>query len=188
MVRCATWPHHRPAAGGAEGRKSIAHSSCARACRSARGSPCAATDVGVLDRLLTIALPRIRDFRGLSPKQFDARATTRSVLNEQSMFTRSPGLDRTGARRGHGSFRRSHQPPTTRRPGTAGRSCFPVQGKLNSAKSVSSAAAKRSQGPGYNRCQRCGVRTRCSQVGLCRICLREIAPPRRTTRCEPVQW
>jgi large subunit ribosomal protein L5 len=32
-----------------------------------------------LDRLLTIALPRIRDFRGLSPNQFDGRATTRSA-------------------------------------------------------------------------------------------------------------
>ncbi len=28
-----------------------------------------------LDRLLSLALPRIRDFRGLSPKQFDGRGT-----------------------------------------------------------------------------------------------------------------
>ncbi len=31
------------------------------------------------DRLLTLALPRIRDFRGLSARQFDGRATTPSV-------------------------------------------------------------------------------------------------------------
>ena len=31
-----------------------------------------------LDRLLSIALPRIRDFRGLSPAQFDGTATTPS--------------------------------------------------------------------------------------------------------------
>jgi large subunit ribosomal protein L5 len=39
-----------------------------------------------LDRLLTIALPRIRDFRGLSPKQFDGRGNYTFGLNEQSMF------------------------------------------------------------------------------------------------------
>src|ERR671910_2587748 len=39
-----------------------------------------------LDRLTTIALPRIRDFRGLSPKQFDGRGNYTFGLNEQSMF------------------------------------------------------------------------------------------------------
>jgi len=39
-----------------------------------------------LDRLLTIALPRIRDFRGLSPSQFDGRGNYTFGLNEQSMF------------------------------------------------------------------------------------------------------
>jgi large subunit ribosomal protein L5 len=39
-----------------------------------------------LDRLLTIALPRIRDFRGLSPTQFDGHGNYTFGLNEQSMF------------------------------------------------------------------------------------------------------
>jgi large subunit ribosomal protein L5 len=39
-----------------------------------------------LDRLLSIALPRIRDFRGLSPRQFDSRGNYTFGLNEQSMF------------------------------------------------------------------------------------------------------
>ncbi|MGQ0718726.1 MAG: 50S ribosomal protein L5 [Pseudonocardiales bacterium] len=39
-----------------------------------------------LDRLLTIALPRIRDFRGLSPTQFDGNGNYTFGLNEQSMF------------------------------------------------------------------------------------------------------
>jgi large subunit ribosomal protein L5 len=39
-----------------------------------------------LDRLLSIALPRIRDFRGLSPKQFDSRGNYTFGLTEQSMF------------------------------------------------------------------------------------------------------
>src|ERR1700750_593557 len=39
-----------------------------------------------LDRLLTIALPRIRDFRGLSPRQFDGHGNYTFGLTEQVMF------------------------------------------------------------------------------------------------------
>ena len=39
-----------------------------------------------LDRLLSVALPRIRDFRGLSPKQFDGNGNYTFGLTEQSMF------------------------------------------------------------------------------------------------------
>ncbi len=39
-----------------------------------------------LDRLVTVALPRIRDFRGLSSRQFDGRGNYTFGLNEQSMF------------------------------------------------------------------------------------------------------
>ncbi|MBA2697861.1 MAG: 50S ribosomal protein L5 [Nocardioidaceae bacterium] len=39
-----------------------------------------------LDRLLTLALPRIRDFRGLSPKQFDGKGNYTFGLTEQVMF------------------------------------------------------------------------------------------------------
>jgi large subunit ribosomal protein L5 len=39
-----------------------------------------------LDRLLSTALPRIRDFRGLSAKQFDGSGNYTFGLTEQSMF------------------------------------------------------------------------------------------------------
>ena len=39
-----------------------------------------------LDRLLSLALPRIRDFRGLSDKQFDGNGNYTFGLTEQSMF------------------------------------------------------------------------------------------------------
>jgi large subunit ribosomal protein L5 len=39
-----------------------------------------------LDRLVTIALPRIRDFRGLSPKQFDGSGNYTFGVTEQSIF------------------------------------------------------------------------------------------------------
>jgi large subunit ribosomal protein L5 len=39
-----------------------------------------------LDRLLSLALPRIRDFRGLSPKNFDGNGNYTFGLTEQVMF------------------------------------------------------------------------------------------------------
>lgn len=39
-----------------------------------------------LDRLVSLALPRIRDFRGLSPKQFDGNGNYTFGLTEQSVF------------------------------------------------------------------------------------------------------
>ena len=39
-----------------------------------------------LDRLVTLALPRIRDFRGLSDRQFDGNGNYTFGLTEQSMF------------------------------------------------------------------------------------------------------
>ncbi|MDD6461344.1 MAG: 50S ribosomal protein L5 [Bifidobacteriaceae bacterium] len=39
-----------------------------------------------LDRLLTLALPRIRDFRGINGKQFDGNGNYNFGLTEQSMF------------------------------------------------------------------------------------------------------
>jgi large subunit ribosomal protein L5 len=56
-----------------------------------------------LDRLLSLALPRIRDFRGLDPSQFDGRGNYTFGLTEQVMFheidqdriDRSRGMDIT---------------------------------------------------------------------------------------------
>ena len=56
-----------------------------------------------LDRLVSVALPRIRDFRGLSPRQFDGRGNYTFGLTEQVMFheinqdriDRSRGMDIT---------------------------------------------------------------------------------------------
>ena len=39
-----------------------------------------------LDRLITIALPRVRDFRGISPKSFDGRGNFAMGLKEQIVF------------------------------------------------------------------------------------------------------
>ena len=39
-----------------------------------------------LDRLISIAIPRIRDFRGLNPKSFDGRGNFSMGVKEQIMF------------------------------------------------------------------------------------------------------
>jgi large subunit ribosomal protein L5 len=39
-----------------------------------------------LDRLITIALPRVRDFRGVNPKSFDGRGNYAMGLKEQLVF------------------------------------------------------------------------------------------------------
>jgi large subunit ribosomal protein L5 len=40
-----------------------------------------------LDRLIAIAIPRIRDFRGLPPKSWDGRGNYTFGLNDQTVFT-----------------------------------------------------------------------------------------------------
>lgn len=40
-----------------------------------------------LDKLISITLPRVRDFRGISPKSFDGRGNYTLGLNEQLIFS-----------------------------------------------------------------------------------------------------
>ena len=46
-----------------------------------------------LDRLVSLAIPRVKDFRGLSPSSFDGRGNYNMGLAEQSVF---PEIDPTG--------------------------------------------------------------------------------------------
>jgi large subunit ribosomal protein L5 len=39
-----------------------------------------------LDRLMNVALPRVRDFRGISPNSFDGRGNYTLGLREQLVF------------------------------------------------------------------------------------------------------
>jgi large subunit ribosomal protein L5 len=39
-----------------------------------------------LDRLVSLAIPRVKDFRGLSPKRFDGRGNYNMGLDEQTVF------------------------------------------------------------------------------------------------------
>ena len=130
-----------------------------------------------LDRLLSLALPRIRDFRGLSPKQFDGNGNYTFGLTEQSMFheidqdriDRVRGMDITVV--------------TTAKTDDEGRALLkharlPVQGELTMAKTalVNKANRKpkfRSVGTPLPECGRPHSVYR--KFGLCRICVREMA-------------
>ena len=71
-----------------------------------------------LDRLLSLALPRIRDFRGLSPEQFDGHGNYTFGLTEQVDVPRDrPGQDRPRPRHGH--HRRHHRHERRRGPRAA---------------------------------------------------------------------
>ncbi len=130
-----------------------------------------------LDRLLSIALPRIRDFRGLSPKQFDGHGNYTFGLTEQSMFheidqdkiDRVRGMDITIV--------------TTATTDDEGRSLlrrlgFPSR-RTDMAKKalINKAAAKpKFAVRAYTRCQKCGrPHSVYRKFGLCRICVREMA-------------
>ena len=57
-----------------------------RICPSARRSPSAATRCEFLDRLFNVALPRVRDFRGISANAFDGRGNYALGIKEQLIF------------------------------------------------------------------------------------------------------
>jgi large subunit ribosomal protein L5 len=130
------------------------------------------------DRLLSLALPRIRDFRGLSPKQFDGRGNYTFGLTEQSVFheidqdkiDRSRGMDITVVTtattddEGRALLERSASP--SRRTEQMAKKAL-----INKANKKPKFAVQ-----GYTRCQRCGrPKAVYRKFGLCRICLREMA-------------
>ena len=51
-----------------------------------------------LDRLVNVALPRVRDFRGVSPKSFDGRGNYRSASGSRSSSPRSTTTRSTRSR------------------------------------------------------------------------------------------
>ena len=135
-----------------------------------------------LDRLISIALPRIRDFRGLNPGSFDGRGNYSLGIREQIIF---PEIDYDSVDRSAASTSRSRR----RRRRTSRRSrCCARSGcrsrpraeeglgwrrsRWSSSRSAHAAVRMRA----YTRCNRCGrPRAVFRKFGLCRICLRELA-------------
>ena len=110
-----------------------------------------------LDRLLSTALPRIRDFRGLSSKQFDGHGNYTFGLTEQSMFHEidQDSIDRV--RHGHHGCHLGHHRRRGSRPSASPR--LPVQGGLTHGQDIP-------EGQG------------CPQAEVRRACLHPVQPLR----------
>ena len=79
-----------------------------------------------LDRLVNIALPRVRDFRGLNPKSFDGRGNYAMGIKEHIVF---PGdqLRQGRSDLGHGHHRLHDCQDGRRSPGAAQGLQFPFR-------------------------------------------------------------
>ena len=133
-----------------------------------------------LDRLVSIALPRIRDFRGLNPDSFDGRGNYSLGIREQIIF---PEIDYDSVRDPRPRHR-DHDDGGDRRagPGAPARARHAVRHRekgLVVAKTSLRVKQKRQPKHGvraYTRCNRCGrPRAVFRRYMLCRICLRELA-------------
>ena len=135
-----------------------------------------------VDRLVTLALPRVRDFRGVARKAFDGRGNYTLGLREQIIF---PEIDYDKIDVIKGMNSRS-SPPQDRRGGPRAphRARHAVQEIGTSHGTCTSMFAKLEKKPKFqvrhrNRCKVCGrSRAYYRKFELCRICLRQLRAPR----------
>ena len=139
-----------------------------------------------LDRLVSIALPRIRDFRGLPPTAFDGRGNYSLGVREQIIFPEI-NYDDVDSVRGSTSRSRPPRSRTRRRWRFCASSAFHSSPRTTRGRrrrqawrrrvliaKASPAAEFKSRR--YTRCNRCGrPRSVYKKFGLCRICLRDLA-------------
>src|SRR6201992_3545134 len=131
-----------------------------------------------LDRLLSIALARIRDFRGVSDRQFDGRGHYTFGLTEQLMF-HEINPDQTDRQRGMDVTVVTSATTDEEGRSLLRRAGVPLTESIGAAKKRLIARAKRK--PKYEvrpstRCSRCGrPRAVYRRFGLCRICFRSMA-------------
>ena len=135
-----------------------------------------------LDRLVSIALPRIRDFRGLNPDSFDGRGNYSLGIREQIIFpeidydsiNQIRGLDvaiTTTAANDEQARALLHGARPAVRAADGGNSVMAKKSLV-----VKAARPAKFKVRNYTRCNRCGrPRAVYKKFGLCRICLRELA-------------
>ena len=153
-----------------------------------------------MDRLTSIAIPRIRDFRGLNPRSFDGRGNYSMGVREQIIFPEIDydaidqvrGLDvtitttaQTDAeafalleRAGHAVLPRGStgRLRVLERPGHRGLRNRERNSVAKTSKIVRAARPAKFKTRAYTRCRKCGrPRAVYRKFGLCRICLREMA-------------
>ena len=138
-----------------------------------------------LDRLVSVALPRIRDFRGLNPRSFDGRGNYSLGVREQIIF---PEIDYDSVASIRGPRRHDHDlgaddgragvraPARPRAPVRRRRQKGSVTHGQDVSRRQAEARARKFKVRNYTRCNKCGrPRAVFKKFGLCRICLRELA-------------
>ena len=141
------------------------------------------------DRLVSIAIPRIRDFRGLNPNSFDGRGNYTFGVTEQLIFPEIDydkidtvrGMDITIVTTGTTDDRAAHCSARLgfpfRREASRGNERWPRR-----RSSRSSSARRSSRCAGTRGAAGAAVHARCTAFGLCRICFRDHGPRRRGPR------
>ena len=143
-----------------------------------------------LDRLMSVAIPRIRDFRGLNPRSFDGRGNYSMGVREQIIFPEVDydevdqvrGLDitiTTTAQSDDEAFALLEalgMPFAKRGPPAGGRDTDVKEHMAKTSQVVRQQRTPKYKTRGYTRCRRCGrARAVYRKFGVCRICLRELA-------------
>ena len=136
-----------------------------------------------LDRLLSVAIPRIRDFRGLSRKSFDGRGNYTLGVREQIIF---PEIDYDAIDQVRGlDVTITTSAPTDEealalldavRDALHPRADGELGDHGQDVKAGRRARPNKYKTREYSRCRRCGrPRAVYRKFGICRICLRELA-------------
>ena len=114
------------------------------------------------DRLTAVAIPRIRDFRGISPKSFDGRGNFSMGVTEQLIF---PEIDFDSVDHTRGM---DITIVTTAKTDEEAKALLEMIVKQQRKQKFSTRE--------YTRCQRCGrPHSVYRKFGLCRVCFRELA-------------
>ncbi len=142
-----------------------------------------------LDRLVSVALPRVRDFRGVSPKGFDGRGNFTLGLKDQLLF---PEIDYMKVDKARGM---NISVVTTAKTDEESRKLLQLLGmpfrnaepvgrsreKTKANMATTAKIAKEAKTPKFkvrlrNRCKRCGrPRAYLRKFALCRLCFRKLA-------------
>jgi large subunit ribosomal protein L5 len=153
-----------------------------------------------IDRLVSVAIPRLRDFRGLNPKSFDGRGNYNTGIKEHVIFPEIDydtvdqvrGLDiaiTTTAKTDAEAFTlldASACPSLARAARSSTRACATAKRSphrqertsrmAKTSKIVASQRTPKYKTRAHSRCRRCGrPRAVYRKFGICRLCLRQLA-------------
>jgi len=145
-----------------------------------------------LDRLVSIALPRVRDFKGVSPKGFDGRGNYTLGLRDQLLFPEIDYMKVDKARGMNVSVVTTAQTDEKRESCCSSSAC--LSGSRRNDMATTAKIAKEQKTPKFkvrlrNRCHLCGrPRAYMRKFALCRLCFRKLALDGDVTGVTKSSW